>query len=132
LSFAAASCLKTGRKLSPSGRNALAASPNRPVRAGKPIDLGLLYLVLSLAANTKYSINSFFFFQPNRSRWRFRKKSAKKPVRRADHPPGHMRMIRDFMMRTDLVTLRSSRRRNLDFINLICPIPVKGWFVKEV
>ncbi|GEM_PF-7021679 len=36
------------------------------------------------------------------------------------------------MMRTDLVTIRFSRRRNLDFINLISPIPVKGWFVNEV
>ena len=43
-----------------------------------------------------------------------------------------MRIKRDFVMRTDLVTLRSSRRRNLEFINLIWPIPVKGWFVKEV
>ena len=43
-----------------------------------------------------------------------------------------MRMIRDFVMRTGLVTLRSSRRRNLDFINLIRAIPVKGWFVTEV
>ena len=39
---------------------------------------------------------------------------------------------RDLVMRTDLVTIRFSRRRNLDFINLIRPIPVKGWFVNEV
>ena len=43
-----------------------------------------------------------------------------------------MRRKRDFVMRTDLVTLRFSRRRNLGFINPIRPIPVKGWFVKEV
>jgi len=43
-----------------------------------------------------------------------------------------MRMERDFVMRTDLVTIRFSRRRNLDFINLIRPILVKGWFVNEV
>jgi hypothetical protein len=61
LSSFAASCLESRAQLSPSGSNALAASPNRPVRAGKPINLGFLYLVPSMAANTKYSINSFFF-----------------------------------------------------------------------
>lgn len=53
-------------------------------------------------------------------------------MQRVENPPGYMRIKRDFVMRTDLVTLRSSRRRNLEFINLIWPIPVKGWFVKEV
>jgi hypothetical protein len=60
VSSVAAACLENRAQKSPSGRNALAASPNRPVRAGKPINLGLLYLVLILAANTKYSINRFF------------------------------------------------------------------------
>ncbi len=39
LSSAAASCSESRAQLSPSGRNPLAASPNRPVLAGSPIDL---------------------------------------------------------------------------------------------
>jgi hypothetical protein len=97
-----------------------------------PIDFGILYLAVSLAANTKYSINSFFFPVP----WiamtlqEILRKHPRAASGSSTRPHAHGNAIS--LMRTDLVTIRFSRRRNLVFINLIRPIPVKGWFVNEV
>jgi hypothetical protein len=91
LSFAAASCLENRAQLSPSGRNAIAASPNHPVRAGNPIDLEFLYLAMSMAANTKYSINSFFF--PDQKVTQAHRKPGAESTLAADgSSASHMRM----------------------------------------
>ncbi|MCO5140574.1 MULTISPECIES: hypothetical protein [unclassified Shinella] len=131
MSFAAASCLKNRAQFIPVRPQLLAASPNRPVRAGKPINLDFLYLVLSLAANTKYSINSFFFpaqsdavaFQEN--------EREKTPAASGSstRPHAHQTRFRD-ENRPRNITVQSPPQ--LEFINLIWPIPVKGWFVMEV
>jgi hypothetical protein len=87
--------------------------------------------VLILAANAKYSINSFFM-PVLQGTLAHQKKDAKIPLWRADLPPGHMRIQRDFVMRTDLVTYGSGAAATLVLINPICLILVKGWFVNEV
>jgi hypothetical protein len=43
-----------------------------------------------------------------------------------------MRINAIFVMRTDLVTYGSGAAATLVFINPICLILVKGWFVNEV
>ncbi|NVP58024.1 hypothetical protein [Mycoplana rhizolycopersici] len=93
---------------------------------------GTLYLVLSIAANTKYSINSFFtpvfwLLLPSENR------AQKPPLRPAVHPPRRMVTKRILLIEgPGLKTLAPCRSCSVETINDMAPDSVKGWFMTDL